>query len=901
MKLKLLISSSVLFVYFAISSGFSVNNESPKWNIDPRTRVDLYSQIRQYAQLPVTDYAKPVVNESDIILTTQGEFIVNSPFRVHPINYPAIGHQTEVPITRHPANPLIMFGSAITSGGGNFSSGCYVTTNGGDSWYGNDTLINNSGLPVFNYGDPAPVIDGSGRFLISYITLTGQMGASFSTNNGLNWSNTITFPGSSTTSDKNFSSTNDIPGNPFYLRSYTYFTEFGGGPNRNRIVGTYTDNQGVSWTSIVPVSPVPSANHFHQGADTKIGPEGEVYVVWVNSILINPYTEDSLGFAKSTDGGVTWIISRNNAADLNGNRTYNMMNNIRATGFPRIDVDRTCGPRRGWIYVCTGEKNPGVAGDISDITLYKSTDGGNIWSSGVRVNQDAFGNGSKQYMGAIRVDESGGVNVVYYDTRNTPTGDSAEVFLSRSTDGGATFTDIKVGDKFKHAPTGIPGVNELYAGDYIGITSALIEGNPVNGNQRIWPYWMANNTGLYNAWTVKVEILPSNPCSGCEDFSGASFTPGYYHLEYSGNQYWSRQEPGAYGADSGSAKFDFYNASAIGESQSLVTNFEPITAGYYLTFDEAYAPYGPDYPGPDSLYIESSTNNGVSFTLLAGLSGKYPDGGELNTAPATTADFSPASSQWTSKIYALPSGTNRVRLRAVSGFGNNLYIDNICIQPLPNTVENSISIASQGMWIDTDPYWRMSDTVRVYLYRTDFPNIAADSATGVTGPDAIVSGLLFKNALSGSYYKVVKHRNSIETWSSAGVSYDRSINSHYNFITPEGAAFGNNQAIVNQKFSYRGMYSGDIEQNGFIDLNDVTLVYNDANAFVTGYVNTDVTGDSAADLADLLITYNNNMAFISVQKPLGANPFPVSFKYRNDKNLKPENKSARSKNTVIKE
>ncbi len=418
MKTKLLLLSSVLFLVWTLNSGFTPNDDSPGWNPDPGKRINLNPLTEEYTQLPQVDYSGLVINEPQFIQSPQGVFVVNSAFRVHPIS-PVTGHQTSVPITRHPTNPLIMFGSAITSRGGNVTStGWYVTTNGGTNWFGNDTLLNTGGSPVFNYGNPGPIIDGTGRFLISYITLTGQMGASYSTNNGVNWSNTVTFPGSDPNTDRNCSSTIDAVGSPYYLRSFTYYTEISG-PYADRIVGTYTTNQGVSWSTVAPVSPTPSSNHLHYGADSKTGPNGEVYVVWANNSFDTYLFEDSLGFAKSTNGGVSWTISRNNAVNVNGNRTTNMMNNIRVDGSPRIDVDRTCGPRAGWIYVCVGEKNPGVAGDISDIILYKSTNGGTNWSSGVRVNQDAFGNGRKQYMGAIRVDESGGVNVVYYDTRNS--------------------------------------------------------------------------------------------------------------------------------------------------------------------------------------------------------------------------------------------------------------------------------------------------------------------------------------------------------------------------------------------------------------------------------------------------------------------------------------------------
>ena len=897
MKTKLLLLSSVLFLFWAVNSGFTPNDDSPRWNPDPRTRINLNPQIEEYPELPQVDYSGPVINEPVFIQSPQGVFVVNSAFRVHPIG---TGHQTETPITRHPTNPLIMFGSANTSRGGNFSTGWYVTTNGGANWFGNDTLYSTSGTAIYNYGDPGPIIDGTGRLLNSYITLTGQMGASYSVNNGVNWSSTATFPSSTTSSDKNLSSTDDVPTSANYLRSYTYYTEFAGA-YVNRIVGTYTANQGGSWSTVAPVSTVPSANHFHQGVDTRVGPNGEVYVVWANSLLTDAnYKEDSLGFAKSTNGGVSWTISRNNAADVNGNRTFNMMNGIRVAGFPRIDVDRTCGARAGWIYVVMGEKNPGVAGDISDIVLYKSTNGGVNWSTGVRVNQDAFGNGRKQYMSAIRVDESGGVNVVYYDTRNTPTNDSAEVYLSRSTDGGVTFTDLKVGSKFKHAPTGVVGVNTAYAGDYIGITSALVAGNSVNGNQRIWPYWTANNSGVYNAWTAQVELIPSSPCAGCEDFSNTLFTPNYFNLEFTGTQYWSRSTASGYGTGTGSAKFDFFNASIIGTNQSLITNFEPVTTGYYLTFDEAYAPYGASFPGPDSLYVESSTNGGSTYNKLAGLSGNYPSGGELNTAPATVSAFVPTSSQWAPKIYSLPTGTNRVRLRAVSGYGNNLYIDNVCIQQLSTpSVTSNIGLVPQGFYRSVPFPQAVSDTVRVYLHRVDFPNIIVDSATSYLTTGAVASSP-FTKALTGTYYVEVRHRNSISTWSKAGgQSYTRGSSLAFNFVQPVNQAFNNNQYQIDPA-PYYGMFGGDIDRNGFVDLNDITTVYNDASSFAAGYIITDVTGDNLTDLSDLLITYNNSSNFVTVQKPAGAEPTPEPVIRTEDKNVVFENDAQRQKYEISK-
>jgi hypothetical protein len=871
MNKNLLILLAIAALIWIAYTGFSSGDDSPMWDANPHTRMNSEKKaISDYAILPEGSIIS-YYNEPQFINSPQGVFVVNTPIRPVPRT---LGMQSEVMITRHPSNHNIIFGSANTTrglSGSPFSVGWYVSTNGGSTWFGGDTIRNSSGLGLFNYGEPAPVIDKDGVFIESFLRTNGSVGASYSTNNGVNWANIVAIPGATTSSDKNFSGTNDVSTSAYYGRSYTAYTEFAG-TYINRILGSYTTNSGASWTSVTPISPPPSSNHFHQGCDIKCGPNGDLYVVWANSVLTSPFTEDSIGFAKSTNGGVNWVVSRNNAFNVNGNRTSNIMNNIRTNGFPRIDIDRTCGPRQGWIYVVVGEKNPGVAGDISDVTLYSSSNDGVDWSNGVRVNQDAFGNGKKQYLGAVRVDESGGVNVLYYDSRNIPTNDSVEVWLSRSTDGGNTWTDFKVGNKFKHGPTGLPNVSTQYAGDFIGITSTFQSGNPVNGNQRIWPFWHDNSTGIYQAWTAKVEILPTNPCWGCEDFSDFAFTPNYFHLEFTGNQYWTRQTPSAYGIGAGSAKFDFFNAP-IGTQQSLLTKCEPTLEGQYLTFDQAYAPHSTVNYGPDTLDVEASTNGGNSYIILASLLGLNPSGGELNTAPPTSSAFVPTSSQWRSKIYSLPIGTNAIRLRAKSGFGNNLFIDNVCIQSLANPVANTISIQTEGLWRFPNPPI-LNDTFMVYLHRIDFPNIAVDSVKGIIDANYVCSFTLLR-AESGNYYKVAKHRNSIVTWSkSGGELYTRGANTHFNFLTPANQSYGNNMKFIGNISStdYYAMYSGDVNQDKVIDGTDVGSIDNDAANFQFGYLATDLNGDSFVDGSDFLIADNNAAAYVSAVEPAGTEP-----------------------------
>lgn len=418
------------------------------------------------------------------IITTQIIISQYSSFRLYPSN----NNQIEPSISRHPVNHQILFASAYTITPVGFKSeGIYVSTNGGLTWSGNDTC---TGAPIQNHsGDPGPIIDKNGNFILTHIgALPPGMYANYSTNQGLTWSsNTQILSGDL---DKGAPGTDVNPSSPYYGRTYLAFTNF---TPPFRIVFSHTSNGGQNWSSVANVNNSYNSN-LSYGPAVSTSPEGVVYVSWASSIPSSPFTEDVMGFSKSTNGGVNWITTEN-AFDINGIRTTNLNGwNIRANSFPTMDVDRSGGSRNGWIYIAVTDKNIAPAGSDPDIVLHRSTDGGNSWSAGVRVNQDALNNGRTQFFPALRVDEDGGVNIVYFDNRIFS--DSLDVFLSRSTDGGFTWTDHRISDKrFKPTPvSGAGGQGNM--GDNLGITS---------GNGKIYPVWMANYTGKFQTWCAIVD------------------------------------------------------------------------------------------------------------------------------------------------------------------------------------------------------------------------------------------------------------------------------------------------------------------------------------------------------------------------------------------------------------
>ena len=127
----------------------------------------------------------------------------------------------------------------------------------------------------------------------------------------------------------------------------------------------------------------------------------------------------------------------------------------------------------------------------------------------------------------------------------------------------------------------------------------------------------------------------------------------------------------------------------------------------------------------------------------------------------------------------------------------------------------------------------------------------------------------FSNATPGEdYYLRLRHRNSIETWSSSFVNFDPfTSQTEYRFNTSAAQAFGGNQIQVDNSPVRFAIYGGDVNQDDAVDASDLALIDNDATAFITGYVDTDLNGDDFVDATDYSLADNNATAFISVIAP----------------------------------
>jgi hypothetical protein len=155
------------------------------------------------------------------------------------------------------------------------------------------------------------------------------------------------------------------------------------------------------------------------------------------------------------------------------------------------------------------------------------------------------------------------------------------------------------------------------------------------------------------------------------------------------------------------------------------------------------------------------------------------------------------------------------------------------------------------------------DILQVKLHRSQAPYDSIYSCNALVNTDGTARVLFPASAIGNAYYLVIKHRNSIETWSTSPVNIT-ALGATYNFSNAANKAFGNNLSDMgNGVFA---MYSGDITQDGSIDFNDYPTLDIASNDGILGYDVNDLNGDASVDFNDFpLLDINSNNGVLALR------------------------------------
>lgn len=383
----------------------------------------------------------------------------------------------EPSIAINPLNP-----EQIVAGSNTQNS--YYSGDGGATWI--TGFINSSFTEA---GDPCLTADSSGNFFYFHLVQSiDKVVCQKSTDGGASYNDgAFTSNNNSLLEDKEWAAV-DPHTNNLFVTWTEYDNGFTPGPlDSTRIYFARSTDNGASFTNGLRISQHSGDCLYLDVTDPHpfVGPNGEVYVTFMDS--------DGIRFNKSLDTGNTWLPVQP-LIDSGGKYRYNPVPGVtRIRAMPYSACDRSSSPYHGNLYVSWADQRNGV--NNSNIFFIKSSDGGNNWTSAMKVNSD--NSDLQQYRNAMAVDQTTGyIYIVYYDRRNYPNNDSSDVYLSKSTDGGDHWTDYKISNAGFYS-NGTP-----FDGDYIDIAAHAGIIRPIwtkidNFGSSIW-------TCLYNESTVGI-------------------------------------------------------------------------------------------------------------------------------------------------------------------------------------------------------------------------------------------------------------------------------------------------------------------------------------------------------------------------------------------------------------
>jgi hypothetical protein len=361
----------------------------------------------------------------------------------------------------------------------------YYSADTGRTWKGG-TMKSPFGV----WGDPIVLSDTAGNFYFFHLSTPAdghwldRMVCQKSTDGGNTWSDgTYVGMNGEKNQDKPGCSI-DLTHSPYSNRIYISWTQFDHYASEDpkdstRIMFAYSTDGAATWST--PVRLDHSAgdcldgDNTLEGAIPAVGPNGQVYVAWAGPL--------GLVFNKSLDGGKTWLPREKKLEPIIGGWDYDITGIDRCDGLPITSCDASNGPYKGTIYVNWSDQRNGS--DNTDIWMIKSNDEGNTWSKPIRINNDT--GVSQQFMSWLTVDQKTGyLYCLYYDRRNHH-GDTTDVYLAVSKDGGNSFTNFRINDhSFK------PDKIDFF-GDYICVRSM---------GDIVRPLWMQLSKHKLSIWTA---------------------------------------------------------------------------------------------------------------------------------------------------------------------------------------------------------------------------------------------------------------------------------------------------------------------------------------------------------------------------------------------------------------
>ncbi len=390
--------------------------------------------------------------------------------------------QNESAIAANPLNPQYLIASAVDYRSAQ-SAWVYVSSDGGHHWR-NINLGKPTNLAFVAGNDPSVAWDYEGRAFYVYggfdaKRTSGENGVfiSISSDNGTTWNKHVpvivhagTMTKDSAFEDKYYISVDNAGSSPYRGHLYMPWKRVIDRDSSTQIVVTKSKDHGLTWSTPIRVSDILSGKSLDTtfGQSFPIlntGPNGEVYVAWNYGPL------HSIGFNKSTDGGATWGTPRliQNYEWLGVTMFTGSQYNHTLKGGTRVESYPSL------VVDTTHSSRRGwlylswAADKTPNVYFSRSTDGGSTWSTPKVVHSETA---NDQYWQWMALDGTNGdLAVMYLDSRDDPANRLSRCYVSISRDGGDTWIDRPADNTsfdIRRNPFGSGSVSGVFAGDYSG-------------------------------------------------------------------------------------------------------------------------------------------------------------------------------------------------------------------------------------------------------------------------------------------------------------------------------------------------------------------------------------------------------------------------------------------------
>ncbi len=184
-------------------------------------------------------------------------------------------------------------------------------------------------------------------------------------------------------------------------------------------------------------TPLPMPNPRLKWGTLDVGPSGELYIV---GATLNQSGQVLVKSSTAQNTAITPTFDFAHNITLGGISTGGPPNPAGLLGQVQVAVNRSNTAYKGEVYVL-GSVSPAIP-DPLDVMFIRSTDGGQTFSTPIRVNDDPLLNDAFNWFGTFSVAPNGRIDVIWNDTRNDPDPGNAslsEGYYRYSLDGGRTW------------------------------------------------------------------------------------------------------------------------------------------------------------------------------------------------------------------------------------------------------------------------------------------------------------------------------------------------------------------------------------------------------------------------------------------------------------------------------